>query len=119
MLGRVLGRSLARIKVFALVKGDTTCATSREAGARVREGPVEASFRQYTGHSSQRARVCLSGCVCIQGFVVAGACELLRERACVQAIGVSSASEGACAEAIILDRGLSARYGGIACHRCR
>jgi hypothetical protein len=52
MPGRVFGRSLAHTKVFALVKGDTTCATSREAGARVREGPVEASFRQYTGHSS-------------------------------------------------------------------
>jgi hypothetical protein len=40
MLGRVLGRSLARPKVFALVKEDTTCMTSR-----VREGPVAASLR--------------------------------------------------------------------------
>jgi hypothetical protein len=35
MPGRVLGRSLARTKVFALVKGDTTCVTSGEVGARV------------------------------------------------------------------------------------
>jgi hypothetical protein len=56
MPGRVLGRSLARTKVFALVKGDTTCVTSREAGARVREGPVAASLRQYTGHSLHSAR---------------------------------------------------------------
>jgi hypothetical protein len=35
MPGRVLGRSLARTKVFALVKGDTTCVTSREAEAGV------------------------------------------------------------------------------------
>jgi hypothetical protein len=30
-----LGRSLARTKVFALVKGDTTCVTSREVEERV------------------------------------------------------------------------------------
>jgi hypothetical protein len=35
MPGRVLGRSLARTKVFALVKGDTTCVTSREVEERV------------------------------------------------------------------------------------
>jgi hypothetical protein len=73
-----MGRSLACPKVFALVKGDTTCVTSRAAGARVREGPVAASLREYTRHSVHSARDSMQGCggrglcVCVRGIELRG-----------------------------------------------